>query len=84
MKFLVDNQLPPALARFISQDLPGEAIHVSDVGLRDSDDAQIWEYVGRNRHVLITKDDDFVALHSQSPSASLLWVRFGNCSAHTY
>ncbi len=79
MKFLVDNQLPPALARFISEDLEGEAVHVTDVGLRDSDDAQIWDYAGRHGYVLVTKDDDFVSLHSMSPSGSLLWVRLGNC-----
>ena len=36
MKFLVDNQLPPALARFISDDLHVEALHVVDAGLRDA------------------------------------------------
>ena len=34
----------------------------------------------RGAHVLLrSKDDDFVALYSQTPSASLLWVRLGNC-----
>lgn len=32
MKFLVDNQLPPALARFIDTDLGCEAKHVADCG----------------------------------------------------
>jgi hypothetical protein len=39
VKFLVDNQLPPALARFISEDLGAKAVHVADVGLRDGTDA---------------------------------------------
>ena len=79
MKFLVDNQLPPALARFISEDLGLEAVHVVDVGLRDGSDADIWSYASSNGFVLISKDDDFVTLYSKTPSAMLLWVRLGNC-----
>ena len=79
MKFLVDNQLPPALARFISEDLRAEALHVADAGLRDGTDADIWSYASKNDFVLITKDDDFVTLYSRAPSAKLLWVRIGNC-----
>ncbi len=76
MKFLVDNQLPPALARFISEDLGVEARHVADIGLRDAD---VWSYASENDFVLIPKDDDFVSLYSKTPSARLLWVRLGNC-----
>jgi predicted nuclease of predicted toxin-antitoxin system len=39
VKFIVDNQLPPALARLIQSDLGGEAMHVADVGLRDATDS---------------------------------------------
>ena len=79
MKFLVDNQLPPALARFISEDLGVEARHVADIGLRDAADADVWSYASENDFVLISKDDDFVSLYSKTPSARLLWVRLGNC-----
>lgn len=79
MKFLVDNQLPPALARFISEELRTEALHVVDVGLQKSTDADLWSYASSNGFVLISKDEDFVTLYSQTPSARLLWVRLGNC-----
>ena len=79
MKFLVDSQLPPALARFISEDLGVEARHVADIGLRDAADADVWSYASENDFVLISKDDDFVSLYSKTPSARLLWVRLGNC-----
>jgi predicted nuclease of predicted toxin-antitoxin system len=78
VKFLVDNQLPPALARFISEDLRGEALHVVDVSLRDGSDTDIWGYASENDCVLISKDDDFVTLYSRAPLARLLWVRLGN------
>jgi hypothetical protein len=35
VKFLIDNQLPPALARFIETNLLCEAKHVADVDLRE-------------------------------------------------
>jgi predicted nuclease of predicted toxin-antitoxin system len=79
VKFLVDNQLPPALARFISQELGMEALHVVDVSLRESTDADLWSYASSNGFILISKDEDFVTLYSKTPSASLLWVRLGNC-----
>jgi predicted nuclease of predicted toxin-antitoxin system len=78
VRFLVDNQLPPALARFICT-LGIEAMHVVDVGLRDGTDAEIWGYASENDFVLISKDDDFVTMYSKAPSARFLWVRLGNC-----
>lgn len=71
MKFLVDNQLPPALARFISEDLLVEALHVADIGLRDGTDADVWGYATQNDFLLISKDEDFVTLYSKTPSARL-------------
>ena len=42
MKFIVDAQLPPALARFLS--VKGEnAIHVLDKQMMESSDSKIWE-----------------------------------------
>jgi predicted nuclease of predicted toxin-antitoxin system len=38
VKFLVDNQLPPALARFIHAQLGCEGRHVADVGLTEASD----------------------------------------------
>ena len=49
MKFLVDNQLPPARARFIQADLGYDAVHVIDVGLRDAGDAEVWTICVRAR-----------------------------------
>ena len=41
MRFIVDAQLPPALARFLAS-LGEEAIHVLDAGLLEADDGEIW------------------------------------------
>lgn len=80
MRFLVDAQLPPALARFLSS-LGEEAIHVLDIGLLEASDSAIWDYAVEHEWVIITKDDDFqfrASVASQPPT--IIWVRVGNCS----
>ena len=80
MKFLVDAQLPPALARFLAS-LGEEAIHVLDVGLLDASDSAIWDFALKNDWVIITKDDDFQFRASVTPMPPrIIWVRVGNCS----
>ncbi len=79
MKFLVDNQLPPALARLIQSELAAEATHVADIGLRDATDAELWSYASANGEILISKDEDFRNMVLHTPTAGLVWVRVGNC-----
>lgn len=62
MRFLIDNQLPPALARFIDNELGCEATHVADVGLGDAPDAEVWQYASANEFVLVSKDEDASAI----------------------
>ena len=79
MSFLIDNQLPPAPARFIQNELKVNAIHVADAGLRDASDDEVWKYASANSLVVISKDEDFSHLILQRPTARLIWVRVGNC-----
>ena len=79
MKFVIDHQLPPALARFL--EAQGHvANHVRELGLTASDDTTIWRHVVANESVVVSKDEDFFFLAS-SPNAAarLVWVRMGNC-----
>ncbi len=46
MRFLIDAQLPPALARLLASH-GHVAEHVADIGLRDADDSPI-ELLGRS------------------------------------
>jgi predicted nuclease of predicted toxin-antitoxin system len=81
VKFLVDAQLPIALARWLS----GKGLnarHVCDLGLDKSPDAEIWHRAKEEgRIIIITKDDDFRLLSDRleciPPQA--VWVRLGNC-----
>lgn len=80
MRFLVDNQLPPALARHIAG-RGFDCIHVSDAGLATASDREIWAYAEAHTLVLISKDDDFRILANQKRSIppQVVWVRLGNC-----
>lgn len=78
MKFLVDAQLPPALARWL-RDAGHEAEHVEDVGLREGSDAAIWTFALQNDAIIVTKDEDFVARAVRSATAPVIvWLRIGN------
>jgi predicted nuclease of predicted toxin-antitoxin system len=79
VRFLIDNQLPPALARFINSEPGCEATHVTDVGLRDASDAEVWQYASANGFVLVSKDEDFPHMALRGLHASLIRVRVGNC-----
>ena len=79
MNFLVDNQLPPALARFIESEFKANALHVADLGLRDASDAEVWRYASAKDLILISKDEDFAHMILYRPTAKLIWIRVGNC-----
>jgi predicted nuclease of predicted toxin-antitoxin system len=79
VRFLIDNQLPPALAPFIESELGCEARHVADVGLRDASGAEVWQYASANEFVLMSKDEDFAHMALKNSNACLIWVRVGNC-----
>jgi predicted nuclease of predicted toxin-antitoxin system len=80
LKFLVDAQLPPSLARWIASH-GHEAIHVFDIAMHTAGDAAVWAHAANEDRILITKGEDFVDrwLMSDEP-IGLLWIRKGNCS----
>lgn len=80
MNFVVDAQLPPALARWIASQ-GHDASHVFELGLTAADDPVIWECARSEQAVIISKDEDFLDhwLMSDTPVA-LIWIRRGNCS----
>jgi predicted nuclease of predicted toxin-antitoxin system len=78
MRFLVDAQLPPALARFLASQ-GHEAEHLLDIGMERSGDKTIWEYAIRVGAAIVTKDEDFanrIAIQPAGPP--IVWIRVGN------
>ena len=79
MKFIVDAQLPPGLARYLADRFRVQASHVRDLGLRDADDPTIFQYAKKMSLIVVTKDSDFVELvyrHGTPPR--IVWVTCGN------
>ena len=80
MRFLVDAQLPPALAHWLGE-RSLSATPVRESGLRDSDDGSIWNFATAGGWTVITKDEDFVARCVGDPAApAVVWLRLGNCT----
>jgi predicted nuclease of predicted toxin-antitoxin system len=79
VKFLVDNQLPTALARFLTE-AGHPSFHVLDIRLDEAQDEVIWTYSQAHDFVLVSKDEDFLHLANRiNETGKLLWVRIGNC-----
>ena len=57
MRFLVDNQLPVALARFLAES-GFECAHVLDLDLYQASDAAIWQYAEESCAVVVSKVRD--------------------------
>jgi len=58
MRFIVDAQLPPALARWLAAQ-GHEAEHVADHHMAAASDTVIWDFALKAPAVIITKDEDF-------------------------
>lgn len=79
MRFLVDNQLPVALARWLAA-TGIQAEHVLNRGLERSGDAEIWALAAAEGSIVVSKDDDFLLLANRPGDVGrLVWVRVGNC-----
>lgn len=80
MKLLVDNQLPPALARYLQSER-FDCVHVRDIGLASATDHVIWEYAKTNHQAIVTMDQDFynLAIRGENVPPQIVWVRLGNC-----
>ena len=79
MKFLVDQQLPPALADWF-KDRGHDAEHTDAIGLGAASDSTIWDYAVRGGFIIVTKDADFASMRLRSGGPQVLWLRIGNAS----
>ncbi len=78
MRFLVDTNLPPALATWLVTQ-GHEAQHTSDFGMEAAKDRSIWDHAKASGACIVTKDEDFVLLRaSASDGPPIVWIRIGN------
>jgi predicted nuclease of predicted toxin-antitoxin system len=80
MRFLVDAQLPPALAGWLSaHGHDGE--HVFDRFPSNVPDSVIWQHAVSTGAVIVSKDQDFVTrVLATETGPSVIWLRLGNTS----
>jgi predicted nuclease of predicted toxin-antitoxin system len=79
MRFWIDAQLPPSLARWIAQEFGTEAVALRDLGLRDARDSEIFQAARSSSAVILTKDSDFVELvYARGPPPQVIWITCGN------
>jgi predicted nuclease of predicted toxin-antitoxin system len=78
VKFLVDANLPPALARWLAS-AGHEAQHVYDLGIELTTDRALWRRARDRTGVIVTRDEDFVLLQALDPGGPpVVWIRIGN------
>jgi predicted nuclease of predicted toxin-antitoxin system len=79
MIYWVDAQLPPQLAKWLSDTFNVEAYALRDLNLRDAEDSEIFKKARQDGIVIISKDSDFVEMILRlGKPPQLLWITCGN------
>ena len=80
MRFLVDNQLPIALARFLAA-RGCDCDHVMDVGLGSASDSVIWPFAHQNELIVISKQFNRPMTRFFSPDHPITGSPDSSCSS---
>ncbi|MCF8308599.1 MAG: DUF5615 family PIN-like protein [Bacteroidales bacterium] len=78
MRLLFDQNISFRITKKLLDIFP-DCAHVSDCGLMDCDDSDIWEYARKNRYSIVTFDSDFYdisVINGHPPK--IIWLRTGN------
>ncbi len=78
MKLLFDQNISFRITNKLIDHFP-DCKHVSDCGLKDSEDSDIWIYAKNNNYSIVTFDSDFydISLINGHPP-KIVWIRTGN------
>ena len=77
MRFLVDAQLPPGLARWLAE-RGHRSDHVNDLGLGAAPDEAIEAKARELKAVIWSKDSGFADRARRTPGLQVVWLRIGN------
>lgn len=79
MNIWVDAQLPPTLAKWLTDNFDLTASSLKELGLRDARYVEIFEAARLVNAVIMTKDSDFVDLVCRlGVPPQILWLTCGN------
>lgn len=78
MRLLFDQNISFRITKKLKSYFPN-CKHVSDCGLADCDDPDIWIYAQENDYAIVTFDSDFyeISLIKEFPP-KIIWIRSGN------
>ena len=81
MKFWLNANLSPQLARWIGANFKCECKTIKELGLRDAADSELFAAARKANAIVITKDTDFreMVLRLGAPP-QVLWITTGNTS----
>ena len=78
MKLLFDQNISFRIIRRIVRYFP-QSMHVSQVGLNNSEDSEIWNYAKENGYVIVTFDSDYFDLSLiRGCPPKVIWLKTGN------
>jgi predicted nuclease of predicted toxin-antitoxin system len=78
MRLLFDQNISFRIIKKLKSYFSG-CIHVSECGLLDCEDPEIWQYAKDNDFVIVTFDSDFydISIINGYPP-KIIWIRTGN------
>lgn len=77
----IDAHLSPAIATWITTTFGITAVALRDLGLRDTEDLEIFEAANAKGVIFMTKDRDFVDLVDRlGAPPQIIWLTCGNTS----
>jgi len=80
MKLLFDANLSHHLVKRLENVYP-DSIHVRDIGFKQAEDSNIWQYAHDKDFVIVSKDSDFHELTLlRGIPPKFIWIRKRNCS----
>jgi predicted nuclease of predicted toxin-antitoxin system len=80
VKFLIDHNLSPTLARHLEDRYPG-SVHTMELGFDRTADHALWHYAREEGFSILTKDTDFEQLSLlRGAPPKVIWLRIGNCT----
>ena len=78
---ILDAQLPPALAVWITENFEIPCFSAQFLDLRHAGDEEIFAFSKTKNAIVITKDNDFVSLLNRfGSSPKVIWLTCGNTS----